>query len=295
MKTKRVVSVEEEQMLYGTREEKLEIIKQFRLIDDTFMTKVFEDKACAELLLRVILNRDDLTVVKVVTQFEIKNLQGRSSRLDIYAVDKNGKHYNVEVQRDNDGAEPRRARYNSSLLDANALNAGEEVGALPETYVIFITEHDVLKGGKPIYTINRTIDELDKSIFGDGSHIIYVNAEIRSETMLGKLMQDFYCTDPHKMNHKALSERTKYFKETKEGFSTMCKLMEDYCAKYEKRGEARGNEMGEARGKEIGKEIEKKEIALTLWKRGMRDVDEISAITKLSVDEIKKLIEGEPA
>ena len=56
--------MEEEQMLYGTREEKLEIIRQFRLIDDTFMTKVFEDKACAELLLRVILNRDDLTVLR---------------------------------------------------------------------------------------------------------------------------------------------------------------------------------------------------------------------------------------
>ncbi len=61
------------------RAEILNIIENFRLMDDTFMSKVFEDKACAELLLRVILNRDDLTVVKVVSQFELKNLQGRSA------------------------------------------------------------------------------------------------------------------------------------------------------------------------------------------------------------------------
>ncbi|MEI3017581.1 MAG: hypothetical protein V8T38_10850 [Oscillospiraceae bacterium] len=88
------------------RAEILNIIENFRLMDDTFMSKVFEDKACAELLLRVILNRDDLTVVRVVSQFELKNLQGRSARLDIYAVDEHGKRYDVEVQRSDDGADP---------------------------------------------------------------------------------------------------------------------------------------------------------------------------------------------
>ena len=85
-------------------EELLNIIENFRLMDDTFMSKVFEDKACAELLLRVILNRDDLTVVRVVSQFELKNLQGRSARLDIYAIDEHGKQYDVEVQRSDDSA-----------------------------------------------------------------------------------------------------------------------------------------------------------------------------------------------
>ena len=96
------------------RAEQIEIIKQFRLIDDTFMTKVFEDIECAELLLRVILDRDDLKVVKVSSQLELKNLQGRSSRLDIFAVDEQGKQYDIEVQRADDGANPKRARYNSS-------------------------------------------------------------------------------------------------------------------------------------------------------------------------------------
>ena len=55
-----------EQELPDDRKEKEEIIRNFRLMDDTFMSKVFEDKACAELLLRIILGRDDLTVQEAV-------------------------------------------------------------------------------------------------------------------------------------------------------------------------------------------------------------------------------------
>ena len=41
-------------------EEDLRRIRDFRLMDDNFMSKVFEDKPCAEFLLRIILNRDDM-------------------------------------------------------------------------------------------------------------------------------------------------------------------------------------------------------------------------------------------
>lgn len=265
------------------RAEILNIIENFRLMDDTFMSKVFEDKACAELLLRVILNRDDLTVVKVVSQFELKNLQGRSARLDIYAVDKHGKQYDVEVQRSDDGAAPRRARYNSSLLDANLLNPGDKFDELPESYIIFITEHDVLKGGKPLYTVNRTISELDHAIFTDGSHIIYVNGEIRDGTALGELMQDFFCKDPREMHYKVLSDRAGYFKKDKEGVDTMCKLVEDY-------SEKRARQAAELASNERAVRM-----ANNLWNKGERDLQQIADLTDLPLDEVKKLFEGKTA
>ena len=276
-------------------EELLNIIENFRLMDDTFMSKVFEDKACAELLLRVILNRDDLTVVRVVSQFELKNLQGRSARLDIYAIDEHGKQYDVEVQRSDDGAAPRRARYNSSLLDANLLNPGDKFDELPESYIIFITEHDVLKGGKPLYTVNRTISELDHAIFTDGSHIIYVNiyvnGEIRNGTALGELMQDFFCKDPRKMHYKVLSDRAGYFKKDKEGVDTMCKLMEDYADK-------RARQAAEAAAKETAEKAARERsisIATNLWNKGERDLQQIADLTDLPLDEVKKLFEGKTA
>ena len=121
-------------------QEDLQRLRGFRLLDDDFMTKVFEDEDCAGFLLKIILNRDDLTVKRSNSQYTIKNLQGRSVRLDILAVDKQNRVYNIEIQRNDKGAGIKRARYNSGLLDANVTEPGEEYDALNETYVIFITE-----------------------------------------------------------------------------------------------------------------------------------------------------------
>lgn len=84
------------------------------------------------------------------------------------AVDGNGKIYNIEIQRSNAGADRKRERYNSSIIDANILDVGKEYEKLPESYVIFITENDVLEKGKPIYHINRYIEETGE-LFGGWS------------------------------------------------------------------------------------------------------------------------------
>ena len=45
--------------------EDLQRLRGLRLLDDDFMNKVFEDKACAEFLLQIILQRTDLRVQRV--------------------------------------------------------------------------------------------------------------------------------------------------------------------------------------------------------------------------------------
>ena len=57
-------------------EEDLQRLRGLRLLDDDFMQKVFEDKACTEFLLQIILNRTDLKVLRVNGQQDIKNLAG---------------------------------------------------------------------------------------------------------------------------------------------------------------------------------------------------------------------------
>ena len=64
------------------------------------------------------------------------------------------------MQRTDRGAGARCVRYNSSLIDANTILPGDDMKELPETYVIFITENDVLGKGKPIYHINCVIEEI---------------------------------------------------------------------------------------------------------------------------------------
>lgn len=209
------------------REEMLRRISGFRLLDDDFMTKCFEDNAEAtELVLRIVLNKDDIKVEKVRTQYSIKNLKGRSLRLDIYATDDNGKKYNIEIQRANKGAGAKRARYHSSLIDCNVLPEGFEAEELAETFVIFITENDVIGGNRPIYHIERYIKETEE-YFHDGSHIIYVNAACKDNTELGKLMHDFSVTEPDEMHFRALADMANYYKKDKEGTRTMCEAMED--------------------------------------------------------------------
>ena len=193
----------------------LERIKRFRLLDDTFFTVCFEgDGACTELVLRILLGRDDLKVLENKTQFSVKNLYGHSVVLDVLATDSTGQTYNIEVQRADKGASPRRARYNSSLLDGHILVEGDAYDGLPETYVIFITENDVLGKGLPLYRIERMIVGTDNE-FGDGSHILYVDASHTDESAVGRLMHDFRCAEPEQMHYAVLAERVRYFKENR--------------------------------------------------------------------------------
>ena len=93
---------------------------------------------------------------------------------------------------------------------------GEKLENLVETYVIFITEHDVLGKGKPIYHIDRVIKETGEN-FGDEAHILYVNGEYRDKSPIGILMHDFSCTEAKDMKYRALAERVRYFKEDEKG------------------------------------------------------------------------------
>ena len=152
------------------------------------------------------------TVLEVQPQKTLENLFGRSVRFDVFATDAEGKLYNVEVQRADAGAVPNRARYNSAMLDYHTAQKREKFSELPETFVIFITEHDVLKGGEPIYHIDRTVKETGKN-FDDGTHIIYVNGSCKgSGTALLDLIHDFFCANPADMRHKQLAKRAHFVK-----------------------------------------------------------------------------------
>ena len=157
----------------------------------------------------------------------MKRLAGaRSICLDAYGTDSNNKKYDLEIQREDKGADPHRARYHSSVLDIENLDAGQEFKELPDTYTIFITEKDFYGMGEPLYVIERMNLTTGKG-FDDGEHILYVNGEYRGESDLGKLMHDFRCTNADDMNFDLMAERTRYLKENPEGVEEMCKAMED--------------------------------------------------------------------
>ncbi|MCM1267081.1 MAG: hypothetical protein NC302_04175 [Bacteroidales bacterium] len=249
-------------------------------MDDDFMTVCLEDNfEGVELILRIILGLDDIKIKSVRTQDQLKNLQGRSAILDVHAVDSADKEYDVEIQRSDAGAGAKRARYNSSLLDAHILKSGDDTENIPDSYVIFITENDVMKGNLPIYPIERyaAIGE-NKVLFGDGSHILYVNGKYRGDDEIGRLMYDFACTDPDDMNYEALAKKARYFKKDEEGVAAMCKILEDM-KNEAAREAAQKAELRSAR-----------ETAERLIKKGKMSLEEIEeCVLLLSLEELKEI------
>lgn len=279
-------------------------IKQFRLLDDTFFAVCFaNDIQLTEFVLRILLDKEDLDVIDTRTQYTMKNLLGHSVTFDVYAADSSGRKYDIEVQRDNRGAIPKRARYHSSLIDGRILEKGEPYQKLPETYVIFITEKDFWEDGLPVYHIERTVMETGKP-FGDEAHIIYVNAsyatKLPPEDMdaLTKLLHDFNCSDPNKMYYSLVAQKVQHFKEDEQEVKHMCQIMEEL---YE---EARQDAFAEAEAKfaeervaveraakaeaeEIAKEKAMKS-AIRMIKDGLK-VEKISEYTSLPVDKVQEL------
>lgn len=247
-------------------------IKEFCLMDDVFLSAVFDDDIeLTEFLLQVILENDKIKVKSSKAQYAIKNIAGHSAVLDIFAQDEHGRNFNVEVQRVNTGDLPKRARYYVGLIDAKEFKAGLDYGKLNDTYVIFIAEHDVLGYDLPIYHIKKNIAENGAEL-DDGSHVIYVNAEKRNTvTPLGRLMHDFFCKTAGDMLSSKLSAKVGYMKD-EGGVGKMCELMQKLA------------------DKEAEERVHSDRIATALWllNQGF-DVEKVAEGARLSREEVEEL------
>ena len=222
-------SMSEEEIRQDTKTVE-QIVDDMDLFDDDLMSMVFDGNIEAtELLLKIILKKNDIIVVSVVGQREFQSpvVGGRNIRLDILAKDSAGKHYNVEVQKKPEGAHIRRARFNSSMMDSRMLKEGQDFSELQDSYMVFITQTDIFGYGIPIYTINRHFEEID-DLFDDGSHIIYVNGNYKGDDEVGKLLHDFGCKESKDMYYPELAKGVRHFKEEEGGRRIMCEAVERY-------------------------------------------------------------------
>ena len=260
------------------REKILKKIRKSRLMDDAYMKIFFDGELeCTQLVLRIIMGQDDLIVISSQAQKDFEGASGKHSiRLDIYAIDSEGRHYDIEIQRKSSGAVPQRARFCSALLDANMLNKNQPYKDLRTSVVIFITERDVLRGKKPIYKIERYID--GERLFKDGSKIIYVNTKHQdANTALGKLMHDFMCVKADEMFYDTLASRTRTLKENKEGEDRMKSVWDEM--EKEKLAE----------GKKEGRQEERESIVLKMLKDGYLAFEKIAEYSGFSVSQVQEL------
>ncbi len=252
----------------------MERIQGLRLMDDDFMTIVFSgDNKLTEFLLRILLDRTDLTVKQSLTQKEKHNIFGRSVRLDILAVDTEGKQYNIEIQRADKGASKKRARYNLSMIDSHSLQKNDDFSALSETYIIFITVNDIYKKGDPIYKVKQIIETIDGTIlpFDNGVNTIYVNGAYNGENAIGWLMHDFRESNADKMHYAEIAERVRFHKQENGEVNTVCRAFEEY-----------GNER---------EEKAKREMAMKLIQKNKLSLEDIAETTDLPLEQVQKMAE----
>ena len=264
---------QEETMLLH-KERYKETIKNLTVMSDILARNVFKDKNACEYVLRIILEDKELTVIDNETQMDFRNMHGRGVVLDCVAKDGSGRVFNVEIQQDDEGAHPKRARYHLGMMDSNVLDTGKNFDKLPETYVIFVTLKDALGCGLPIAHIDRIIRENGKE-FGDEEHFIYVDSSKNDGGELGRLMHDFRVKEVKEMQAGALADRVHELKETEKGVEHMCKEMEAL----------------RLEGVEEGRMEEKKAVAYSLADRKM-SAEEIAEIIKVNIETVKGWLAG---
>ena len=253
--------------------ETLEEIRKLSLMNNSFMNLALENNlTCVEEILRVILKKKDLRVTSVQTQRMFQGF-GRSIYLDVYAEDSKGVLYNIEIQQSNEGADPRRARFHTGMIDTHKLKAGQDFKDLPELYVIFITQNDVLGLNQTIYTIHKYIDGVMKP-FEDGSHLIYINGSAEDDgTEIWKLIHDFHSTKAEDMYFPRLAERVRYLKENEEGI----KIVSNYFEKLQ------------AKAVKEAHQEEKENIALQFLRLGKLTIEEIATCSGLTLRKVQTL------
>ncbi len=260
--------------------ELLEIIENYRPIDDEFMRKLFRGNlALAQEVIRIVTGIEDLVLLEEHTQYDINSIDGsRAVCLDVYGVGEGERRFDIEIQRQMSDMPPERPRYHISAMDVEFLKAGGKFSSLPTTYVIIFCETDPFGLGQLTYVFDRRDRESNLPL-NDRTIIIYVNCAYNNpndRSDKAKLARDFLCKDPDKMQTKLLAEAVRSVKQTTEGVSDMCNTFEEYVKRKEEIAEART------------KKSTSMEIAASLLAFGMTE-EKIALATKLSVEEVRKL------
>ena len=220
----------DEKAVIEAYEEKRKRVQEFNLTSDLFAGKVFEDILAAQELCRILMQKPDLILRNVKTQYVIRNLESHSVQLDILAEEINGSLISIELQMYKEAAPFRRTRYYTSCIDVSILEKGKEYDELPTVTVLYITATDFIGGKKGFYQIRRTVQE-DGSVVGKNVdnglcekyfNLKYPTTDEKANELLNYLKDSdpFYQTE----YFPRIVERVNYYKIQEEGVRVMCEI-----------------------------------------------------------------------
>jgi predicted transposase/invertase (TIGR01784 family) len=257
------------------------------LIDDIFFRAVMRDNPrAAEAIVRVALDMPEAEVESVHIQDESAFLPSRNVGFDLKVRDKEGRLFDVEVQKGHLGELPRRSRYYMGALTVESLRRGQDFPTLPDAYVLFLCETDPIGDGEPVYDFVRTDRRnAERRVLADGSHVVFFNCAYKGDDAYGRLAGDMLSTDSEKIGDPVLRDTVHRGKIGERRTD----VMSDLAKEIMELGEKRGLEKGREEGRKEGAEQCAREIALAILAQGGATPEQIAQWTGLPLETVLSL------
>ena len=230
-------------------------------------------------------------IVVVGTQVSMKsNFHAKGVRLDVYAKDKKGNAYDIEMQTTKMRELPLRSRYYHSEMDSYQIAAGEKYGNLKYSIVIFVCNFDLFAKNRSVYTFESICREDTEIHLQDKRKTIFININGSREGVpkeLAHLLDYLKTKTPTDGFTERLEQRVVEIRrdtEWRDGYMTLEMKMDE---KYEQ-----GLEEGLTKGIEQGYDERLYDLIRKKLEKG-KSISQIADECEESEDTIRKIISEE--
>lgn len=170
------------------------------LSDFALFLSVMKNPKAYRNTLSIILDEPDIQLKEVkVEQVVLNKIGKRAIRLDAWAMSEDERQFNIEMENHSDtDSVPKRARSYQGLIDTPILKSGKRTKyrQLPSTVIIFITQDDIFKRDRAMYTFVERCKEIDDLELEDGTTKIFLNMSSKNGSqVLVSLLQYMKKTD----------------------------------------------------------------------------------------------------
>ena len=258
--------------------------------DVMFCTVLSNSEDCREFLQRI-LGIEIEEIVVVGTQVSMKsNFHAKGVRLDVYAKDKKGNAYDIEMQTTKMRELPLRSRYYHSEMDSYQIAAGEKYGNLKYSIVIFVCNFDLFAKNRSVYTFESICREDTEIHLQDKRKTIFININGSREDVpeeLAHLLDYLKTKTPTDGFTERLEQRVVEIRrdtEWRDGYMTLEMKMDE---KYEQ-----GLEEGLTKGIEQGYDERLYDLIRKKLEKG-KSISQIADECEESEDTIRKIISEE--
>ena len=233
--------------------------------DVMFCTVLSNSEDCREFLQRI-LGIEIEEIVVVGTQVSMKsNFNEKGVRLDVYAKDKKGNAYDIEMQTTKMRELPLRSRYYHSEMDSYQIAAGEKYGNLKHSIVIFVCNFDLFEKNRSVYTFESICREDTEIHLQDKRKTIFININGSREGVpkeLAHLLDYLKTKTPTDGFTERLEQRVLEIRrdtEWRDDYMTLEMKMDEKYEQGLEEGIAKGIELGIGQGLriQIHKKLEK--------------------------------------